>query len=310
MTLEKCLKDLAEDAKPLSHSALNQLSSLSSEEVAKFSAAWASLSKSRKHGLLTKLAELCEDNLELDFSAVFRACLGDGAAEVREQATRGLWECDDRAIIRPLVELLRGDESPKVRAAAASSLGKFAGMAREGKLLARDADKVRTTLLSTIGNQREDVEVRRRAIEAVACFNSSQVQQVISEAYQSADPRMKQSAIYAMGRSSDTKWLPIVLEEMRHQEPAIRYEAASACGLLGDESTVPHLIRLINDDDAQVQTSAVHALGAIGGPLAKRALLQCLKLGDEALEEAAQAVLNNAGVEEDPPGLSIPYQGS
>ena len=109
-----------------------------------------------------------------------------------------------------------------------------------------------------------------------------------------------------MGRSSNTRWLPIVVKEFHHEDSAIRYEAAIACGQLGDESTVPHLIGLIKDEDAQVQLSSVQALGTIGGALAKRALLQCLKLDDEALEEAAQAALDGIEFDEDP--LSVRFQ--
>ena len=66
---------------------------------------------------------------------------------------------------------------------------------------------------------------------------------------------------------------------------------------------MPHIIRLIKDDDALVQLSAVEALSSIGGTLAKQALLQCLKSGDEALEEAAQSALANLEFDNDPLGF-------
>ena len=303
MTLERYLKDLGDEGKPLRHSGLLQLSGLSSEELVEFKAAWLPLPLGRKYDILVKLAELSEENLELDFSAVFRSCLGDDDDGIREKATHGLWECDDRVIIRPLIALLKGDPSAKVRATAAIALAKFADMAQEGKLFDRDAEKVREALLSVIDDEGADLEVRRRAMEAVASFNSPEIEEIIRQAYHKGDSELKQSAIYAMGRSSDSQWLPIVINEMHHQDSAIRYEAANACGQLGDESTVPNLIRLIKDDDAEVQLSAVQALGALGGPLARRALLQCLKTGDGPLEEAAQAALSSTGFDEDPLGF-------
>ena len=303
MTLEKFLKDLADEEKPLKHSGLLQLSGLTPEEVAGFEMAWPSLSQARKCEVLSKLAGLGEDNLELDFTAVFGASLRDDNDKVREKAVRGLIECEDRVMIRPLIELLKNDPSPQVKATAAISLGKFAEMAQEGKLLARDAERIREALLSAIDHEQEDGEVRRRAIEAVASFNSQEVEHIIRQAYHSSYLTLKQCAIYAMGRSSDTQWLPTVVDETHHEDPAIRYEAANAAGRLGDESTVPHLIRLIQDEDFQVQLSAVAALGAIGGSLAKRALLQCLKMGEDALEDAAQAALANLEFDEGPLGF-------
>ena len=303
MALDRCLQDLADEQKPLKPSGLLQLSGLSSEEVRKFKLICESLPPTRKYEVLTRVAELGEDNLELDFSAIFRACLGDDDDEVREKATLGLLGCDDRVIIRPLVGLVTEDASAKVRAAAAMSLGKFADMAQDGKILTRDAERVLEALLSAVGKEGEDVEVRRRAIESVASFESPEVEQIIRDAYASGDPMLKQAAIYAMGRSSDSRWLPLVLEETHHDDPAIRYEAANASGQLGDETTVPHLIRLIEDEETHVQMSAVQALGTIGGPLAKRALIQCTKLGDESLEEASRAALDSMELDEDPLGF-------
>ena len=301
MTLEKSLADLGAEDKPFKTSGLLQLSGLSSDELAEFKAAWFGLTQPRKCAVLTRLGELCEDNLELDFSAVFRACLTDGDDSVREQATRGLWECDDRVIIRPLFQLLSEDPSPGVRAVAATSLGRFAAMAQDGKLLDRDAERVLGALLAAIETD-DDMEVGRRAIEAVACFRSSRVEQIISDAYKSGNPGLRQSAIYAMGRTSDSRWLPTVLAEMDDEDPAIRFEAANACGLLGDESTVPRLISMIRDEDVEVQVSAVQALGATGGSLATRALVQCVKQGDEPVADAARAVLEDLEFDDNPLG--------
>ena len=303
MTLEKYMKEIGDEDKPLKHSGLLQLSGLSSDEMVNFKATWSQLSGSRKCETLGGLVELCEDNIEVEFSSVFLACLDDDDDQVRETAARGLWECDDRVIIRPLISLLEDDPSAKVRAAAAASLGKFAAMAQNGKLLDRDAARIREALLAAASEGGEDIDVQRRAIEAVASFDSPEIEQMIREAYYSGEVKLKQSAIYAMGRNSDSRWLPIILDDMRHDDPAIRFEAASACGLFGDETAVPHLISLIKDEDSEVQLSAVHALGVVGGSLAKRALIQCQKLGDDTLEEAAEAALGSIEFDEDPLGV-------
>ena len=308
MTLEHFLQKLGKDAKPPSYSALLQLSGLSPDEVAEFKGAWASVPQLQKRETLGRLVELCEDNLELDFSGVFRACLNDLDEDVREKATLGLWECDDTTLIRPFTALLEHDPSShdpssKVRAVAGRSLGKFAALAQNGKLLDRDGDRIREALIAAIGRPDEDLEVRRQAIEAVASFDLPEIDEIIWEAYQHDDLKLKQSSLYAMGQSSNARWLPTVLQEMDHEHVAIRYEAAGACSRLGDESTVPHLIKLIQDEDLQVQLAAVRGLGAIGGPLAERALKQCLKMGDEAVEETAKDALSDVEFDADPLGV-------
>ena len=303
MALENDLIDLNDIGEPPRHADLIQLSGLSTDEVVGFRSSWASLSEDRKCEILIRLAELGEDNLEFDFTAVLRACLTDGNETVREQATRGLWECEDRVVIRPLVSLLANDPAAEVRSATAITLGKFAELARDGKLLERDGSRILEALLAVVDRDDEYLEVRRRAIEAVACFDVPVVEDLITEAYNDGATELKQSAIFAMGRTSNTQWLPTVLNDIDDVEPAIRFEAANACGLLGDESTIPHLLDLIDDEDFQVQTSAVEALGSIGGPLARRALLQCLKLGDESLGDIAQEALDSIESDEDPIGF-------
>ena len=104
-----------------------QLSGLADEEAAKLDATWGGISSERKRGLLEKLIELGEENVELDFSHVFRSSLQDTDEIIRQRAVQGLWESDDRTLIGPLADMLLNDPSTEVRSAAAMSLGKFAG---------------------------------------------------------------------------------------------------------------------------------------------------------------------------------------
>ncbi len=303
MVSNDILKELADTEEPLKYSRLLQLSGLSSEELADFKPEWSSVPGARKHEILAKLVELSENNLEFDFSGVFRVSLDDTDEHVREKATLGLWESDDRAVIRPLISLLNDDPSAKVRAAAGLTLRKFAALAQSRKLLPRDAERVQQALIAAISRDAEDLEVRRRAIEAVAYFEHPEIDDIIREAYASDNPRLKQSSLYAMGQSSNAEWLTIVIEETKNEDPAIRYEAVTACGLLGEESNVPHLVHLIQDEDLQVQLAALKALGEIGGPLAKRALQQSIKMGEEALNEVARDALTSIEFDEDPLGF-------
>ena len=303
MTLDSYIAELSDDSSPVKRSGLLQLSSLTRDDARDFRRLWRAVSRERKREVLAALIELSEDNLELDFSAIFRVCLSDECEMVREQATRGLLETDDRALIRPLIALLNDDPSANVRAAAAISLSKYADLAQQGKLMSRDSQRVRDALLAVIANHSEARDVRRRAIEAVASFDTIETSAIVRAAYESEDSAMRQSAIYAMGRSSNSAWLPIALSETNAADPAIRYEAANACGLLGAESTIPQIAALIGDEDIEVQCAAAIALGNIGGPTAKRALRRALDVGEDALTEAAAEALENLEFDEDPLGL-------
>ena len=305
MEFEEFLTELKEGESAPRYSQLLQLSGMTPESQETFEAAWSTLAPQRKRETLDRMAELSEDNLELDFDSVFRTALADGDAGVRADAVRGLWECEDRTVVRPLLAVLEKDSAVEVRAAAATALGRFADLAREGKLLSRDEERIQKALLAAIGRDGEDMEVRRRAIEAIASLDSPERDRIIRAAYESGDAGLLQSSIHAMGRSSSSQWLPDALRESGNESPAIRYEAAVTCGHLGDETVVPELITMVQDEDAQVRLAAVRALGEVGGPLAKQALLKCLELGDEALKQAAEEAIANIEFDDDPLALSF-----
>ena len=176
----------------------------------------------------------------------------------------------------------------------------FPVLVQEGKLLAKDGDSIQQTLMEVLNDPDQHLEVRRRSLEAVAPFNTSDINEFLSRAYESSDLKLKSSSIYAMGRTGEPAWLPVILKELDSREPTIRYETAHACGELGDEDAVPHLIPLLEDDDYQVQLAGIKALGKIGGPLAKKILLHCAKEGDATLEDAARDELQNIEFLEDP----------
>ena len=303
MTLELVVDDLGNPEGPIRHTDLVQLSGLSRAGVAEVIAALARSPVERRRDLIDRMIELAEDNIELDFTPVLRASLRDRDAEVRAKSAHGLWDSEDRTIVRPLIDLLLKDPSSDVREAAATALARFAELAGEGKLVRRDAQRISDALLLVVERADEGIEIRRRAIEALASFDSDRVRSVIEDAYSHSDARLRQSAIFAMGRSSEARWLPTVIKEMRNPDAAVRYEAAIACGYLGEDDTLPYLISLLNDDDSQVQLAAVRSLGVIGGDLARRALAQAMKRGDDAIEEAAEEALASIDFDDDPLGF-------
>jgi HEAT repeat protein len=300
MSLQHFLDILVNPSGEFANSDLVEISDLSPAELGTFAKVWLGLPAPRQCQLISSLVGLAEDNPELDFFAIYKLCLKSDSEPVLTKAMEGLWEYEDRSTIPALVQVLHSRKSPEVRAAAANALGKFALLAQDGKILAKDGNLVRDSLMKVLQDNEEHVDVRRRSLEAVAPFNSGEVHKYVRWAYKSSDPKLKSSSIYAMGRTGETCWISVLTKELQSREPAVRYETAQACGELGDEAVVPHLIPLLHDDDYQVQLAGISALGKVGGTLAKRALLRCIKEGDATLEEAARAALENVEFLEDP----------
>jgi len=291
-SLENYLKELRESSKPLVAAVLVRLADLSREEKEVFSREWHGIDVARRREILERLAELAEDNLELDFDEVNRVCFADADSEVRVRAIEGLMQCEERTLIDPLIALLQGDPEHPVRAAAATALGPFAMLAEFEELSPGDADKVERALTTAFNKRDERDNVRCRALEAVSPISKPQIQELIRQAYQSKSLEFQASALFAMGRNCNRNWLPILLKELRSTNPQLRFEAAQACGELEAEEAVPKLVELSRDSDLEVQLSAIAALGKIGGDRAKEALRECADSGDELISEAAQYALD------------------
>ena len=300
MSLEPFIENLADPAYQVPSGDFIELSDLSPAELGVFARTWFTIPVDRQLWIVSTLVELAEDNAELDFFAIFKMCLKDGKEAVVEKAMEGLWEQEDRSVIPFLTDILLSNKSPSVRAAAAVALGKFPSLVQQGKLLPKDRDSVHDSLMAVLEDSDQPPEVRRRSLESIAPFNTSDIQSYVSWAYNSGDLKLKSSSIFAMGRTGEPSWLPVLIKEIQNPEPTIRYETAHACGELGEEDAVPHLINLLQDDDYLVQLAGINALGQIGGPLAKKVLLHCVQEGDASLEEAARAELQNIEFSEDP----------
>ena len=298
MPLEDCLTELYDEDTPLTYSNLIELSDMVSAETPQFIPAWNQVTSERRAQVIERLVELAEENAQLDFTAVLKIALADDDYLVQEKAIAGMWEGEDRTVIPLLLDILHSDGPPQVRASAAGALGRFARLAQEDKILPKDAQAVQESLMRSLQDESDPLEVRRRALEAVSPFNTPRVHEYIRWAYSSSEQRLKGSSIYAMGKTQETAWLPAILSELRSANPSLRYEAACACGELGEEDVVHHLIPLLEDDDSQVQVAAVIAMGNIGGPLAKRALRRCMRNGDESLKEAAQEALEEMDIDD------------
>ncbi len=300
MSFEFFLENALDSSGHISSADFYEVSDLSPEELGLFAKAWFPIPIERRRSIASTMVELAEENPELDFSAIFKMCLKGEDEPLLEIAMEGLWEHEDRSLIPGLIEVLRSDKGSEVRAAAARALGRFPLLAQEGKLLAKDGEAVHDNLMQVLEDEEEPLDVRRRCMEALAPFNTMEIKQHITLAYESLDPDYRASSIFAMGRTGEAAWLPLLLQELQNEEPSIRYETAYACGELGEEDAVPHLILLLEDADSEVQLAGISALGKIGGPLAKKVLLACAKDGDANLEEAARIELEEMDSFEDP----------
>lgn len=300
MTFEEQVARLGDLSRPLAHAELKLLSNLGPESLKVFWLIWQQFPAERREAILRDLDDLAEDNVDLDFRSVFRACLSDAAPEVRVAAIGGLWEDESERTMDRFIQLI-ADNDGQVRAAAIIGLARFAYRAELGELPAPAAQRIHATLLSTATDPDQPAEVRRRAIEGLGYFaNSRDAQAEIGRAYANADQMLRESAILAMGRSMRPTWRPYIERELKSPSPAMRYEAARAVGELGEEGRplLPALLPLVDDDDTEIVEAAIWALGQVGGPNARRILTRLARSKDNARSQAASEALDELALDD------------
>jgi HEAT repeat protein len=304
MSLETLLPKLEATRPPLATD-LAALSGLTGADRDRFLAVWKTLSIQRRRDIIDLLADLVEDNVELDFTSVFMVGLLDDDVQVRAESVKALWEYEGDDLIGVLLRLLHDPEA-MVRAEAALGLGRYLLRA---ELTGRDdasMNDVKAALRAAVHDGAELPEVRGRALEAVGVASDDWVRDLIEEAYESGERRMAISAVHAMGRNADTGWLPTIIDEMGSDDGEMRFEAAVAAGSIGEEEAIPHLAALTNDEDTEVQEAAIAALGQIGGPTARSVLHSiAAEQNDERVLEAVSDALAEADFIEDPLGFKM-----
>ena len=202
------------------------LSGLSGEDVVRVRDVWSQLGAENRHKLLQQLVDVSEANFELDYRPFALMALEDSDNAVRTAAIDLLWEDETLEVLNRLIDLAQWDESTPVRASAAGALGRFILLGELGDLPASETIRAQDVVVSLYNDVAEDVDVRRRALEAIANCGHEIVDEAIEEAFASEEPLMQASAVFAMGRTCDNRWNEAVLRSFEHSDPAIRYEAA------------------------------------------------------------------------------------
>lgn len=289
---------------------LYDLSGILDEDIHAFQLHWELLPIEVKVELISTLRDITEADYAVDFTAVFNIALDENNPGIRIAAMQGLAECEDIRLIPRYCKLLQTDSHVGVRAAAAQALAPYVLLGELGKIHEKHLDKIMFTLIAAIQNTEENVEVKRRALEAAAYTGMYGVPDMIETAYTSPELKMIVSAIFSMGRSAEKRWEQIVKKELGNINPEIRFEATRACGELQLRDTLKEMIELTDDVDPQVQEMAIWSLGQIGGRRARQVLEQLAKSDSDALNTAAKEALDELDFYEEKPDsfLGIPSE--
>lgn len=272
---------------------LYRLSDLTDEDLNRLEATWFRVPLWRRQALMEDIEELGESDFILSFEAVGRLAVKDADPKVRLLGARTLWEFEESKLIPIFDDLLINDQSPDVRAAAATGLGKFIHLGEIEELPQKTLRKVENLLLIVV-NGKDSLKVRCCALEALGFSSREEVVPLIKTAYTSGNKEWITSALFAMGRSANEKWADQVVPMLQNKVPSIRAEAARAAGELGITSVRQGLFDLLEDDNEDVQAAAIWSLSQIGGDGVRDRLEEMQQSAQDAEEEEyLEAALDN-----------------
>ena len=282
------------------------LSELSAGEWQRLEAAWQRLSSATKRQIMRRLNESSEALFELSYRELGLCGLRDDSAVVRVAAVELLWTDESEQTMGELISLATRDPSVDVRTVAVKALGRFILLGEYGNVSEELAHQAQEVALRLHRDKSEPLELRRRALEALANSSHPQAHALISEAYAHGNHDLKISAIFAMGRTCNRAWQDILLDELDSHDNEAVYEATSACGQIQLEDSVPRIGELALSDDREIKLSAIWALGEIGGRRALEILSQLSEV-DEDEETAAvlEVALDTAGFQRRWAGLDL-----
>jgi HEAT repeat protein len=301
MTITSYLQEIGSREHTLAMRDLKPLSGLDFAERDAFWQGWRALTPESREKISLAMVGLVEDNVDLDFNAPLLWLLDDDDAGIRATALEGLWENTSARLMSRLLELLRDDPAPSVRAQSALALSRFAYESALGELAEAEDGALRDGLFRAMRDEAQPLDVRRRSLESAGYFaDDAEVQRQIELAYSSDEQLLRESALVAMGRSMLPRWLPAIGAALAHASPALRYEAARAAGEMaeGAQSLLPRLAPLLDDADSEVALAAIWAFGQIGGEAARRVLRRVQKSGDETRSQAAAEALEELSMDD------------
>lgn len=262
-----------ENNEDISVADLYLLSDMPDEQLDTFKERWITMSDERRHIISRHLADISEENFQVDFSPLTLLFFADPLASVRTAALDSLWDTSNISLIKPIIRLVQEDPDPAVRAAATSTLGHYILMSQWDELPRHIEKPIVDVLVPNLLNNQLDPAIWRATLEALAGSSYEEIHNYIERAYESSDPQMQQSAIFSMGLTADRRWVPTLLDELENYDADVRAEAVRALGTISSTEASQPLAELVYDDeDLEVRLAAVFALGQIGGEVASKAL--------------------------------------
>lgn len=193
--------------------------------------------------------------------------------------------------LAPHVSHYLKSESPQVRAAAVTAIGKLGNSVETylQPLLHDGASIVRAKVIAIL-LQSKDPSVQEDAY------------QILQKMYSSENIKERTAAVHAIGETNDKSYVPLLQHVLKDPEPDVRFEAVTALKKLanvGDTNFTEDFLKMIKDPSRDVRRVAAEAFIYLQDPQAVPMLIEALydtpKIRNNAID--ALAALGQTSIE-------------
>jgi len=188
------------------------------------------------------------------------------------------------------------DDSPQLRSACATALGKLAPPGAPASI-ARFLDD-------------PAVEVRDAALEALQRLSAAEPAELVrlcAELAQSQSPERRRDAALLLASLSDGDRLSLLAKD---EDASVRTAAVGSLARVNLPQAVGHLVMALVDEEPQVRVAAALALGEVGGPEVLEPLLIALSDSDPWVQTASLKGLAALGDPRALPGVTSLLSGA
>jgi HEAT repeat protein len=173
----------------------------------------------------------------------------------------------------------------------------YAALAARGD--AQAASALRAASATSAGCDREDMEVRAEALNALARLDTPEARPTLKKVLARRDEcsvTLRRQAVYILGRNGTEEATGDLLEVAKNDpDPGVRSDAIMLIARSPGTTTVKILEQLFNEStDDRTKSAALSALRSKGGPEARRALRNYIEKSDLNERTRAEAIMQLA----------------
>ncbi|MFB3882591.1 MAG: HEAT repeat domain-containing protein [Armatimonadota bacterium] len=207
--------------------------------------------------------------------------LDDPYWQVRSAAAEALGRSKARSAVPALIDVVRKDDDPAVRAEAVRALGQIGDR------------RALTVVAALVGDANE--RVRWAAVGAVSDINGGRAGGELERLLAKGNADQREAAARALGGGGEAAITPLI-GALKDQAPQVRGAAAESLGLMDDARIVAPLLGLLDDPDEYVRGRADWALsdGIARKPSKRTAapFIEALRSRDVKVRRAAASALS------------------